>query len=62
MENDACALTTRTSIEYVPKTSTPSPNIDQLIDSRAGNKLLSFMDAFWGYNLIILAEEDQEAI
>ena len=33
-----------------PKDSFPLPKIDQLIDSTTGNKLLSFMDAFSGYN------------
>ena len=28
----------------------PLPRIDQLVDSIAGHKLLSFMDAFSGYN------------
>ena len=34
--------------------------IDQLVDSIAGHKLLTFMDAFSGYNQIKMAEEDQE--
>ena len=38
----------------------PLPRIDQLIDSTAGHKLLTFMDAFSGYNQILMAEEDQE--
>ena len=33
-----------------PKDSFPLPKIDQLVDSIAGHKLLSFMDAFSGYN------------
>lgn len=36
------------------------PNIDQMIDSMAGNEMLSFMDAFSGYNQIKLAKEDQD--
>ena len=32
------------------KYSYPLPRIDQLVDSIAGHKLLSFMDAFSGYN------------
>uniref|UniRef100_A0A2N9HJY0 RNA-directed DNA polymerase n=1 Tax=Fagus sylvatica TaxID=28930 RepID=A0A2N9HJY0_FAGSY len=43
-----------------PKDSYPLPKIDQLVDSTAGHKLLSFMDAFSGYNQIQMAEEDQE--
>jgi hypothetical protein len=33
-----------------PKDSFPLPQIDQLVDSTAGHKLLTFMDAFSGYN------------
>ena len=43
-----------------PKDSFPLPKIDQLVDSTAGHKLLTFMDAFFGYNQIQMAEEDQE--
>lgn len=35
-----------------PKDSFPLPRIDQLMDSTAGHKLLTFMDAFFGYNQI----------
>ena len=43
-----------------PKDSFPLPRIDQLVDSMAGHKLLTFMDAFSGYNQIKMAKEDQE--
>ena len=43
-----------------PKDSFPLPRIDQLVDSTAGHKLLTFMDTFSGYNQIRMAEEDQE--
>ena len=43
-----------------PKDSFPLPKIDQLIDSIVRHKLLTFMDAFSGYNQIQMAEEDQE--
>ena len=43
-----------------PKDSFPLPIIDQLVDSTVGHKLLTFMDAFLGYNQIRMAEEDQE--
>ena len=33
-----------------PKDSYPLPRIDQLVDSTAGHKLLSFMDALSRYN------------
>nr|POE58898.1 retrovirus-related pol polyprotein from transposon 412 [Quercus suber] len=43
-----------------PKDSYPLPRIDQLVDSTAGHKLLSFLDAFSGYNQIMMDEADQE--
>ena len=42
------------------KDSYPLPHIDQLVDSTAGHKLLSFMDAFSGYNQRKMDEVDQE--
>ena len=42
-----------------PKDGFPLPRIDQLVDSTARHKLLTFMDAFSGYNQIKMAEEDQ---
>lgn len=35
-----------------PKDRFPLPCIDQLVDSTAGHKLLSFIDAYSGYNQI----------
>ncbi|XP_074362758.1 uncharacterized protein LOC141703043 [Apium graveolens] len=35
-----------------PKDSYPLPNIDQLIDATSGHVMLSFMDAFSGYNQV----------
>ena len=43
-----------------PKDSFPLPRINQLVDSTAGHKLLTFMDTFSGYNQILMTEEDQE--
>ena len=43
-----------------PKDSFPLPRINQLVDSIAGHKLLSFMDASSRYNQILMDEEDQE--
>jgi hypothetical protein len=43
-----------------PKDSFPLPRIDQLVDSTAGHEVLSFMDAFFGYNHLRMAESDQE--
>lgn len=42
------------------KNSFPLPKIDQLVDSIAGHGLLSFMDAFSGYNQISMFEQDKE--
>ena len=43
-----------------PKDSYPLPRIDTLVDSTARHQLLSFMDAFSGYNQIKMEETDQE--
>jgi len=43
-----------------PKDAYPLPNIDKLIDNSSGYKLLSFMDAYSGYNQIPMAEEDKQ--
>ena len=43
-----------------PKDSYHLPRIDQLVDSTVGHQLLSFMDAFSGYNQIKMDEADQE--
>ena len=43
-----------------PKDSFPLPKIDQLVDSIAGHKLLTFMDAFSRYNQIKMVEVEQE--
>ena len=42
------------------KDSFPLPQIDQLVDSTAGHKLMTFMDAFLGYNQIVMDEDNQE--
>jgi len=43
-----------------PKDAYPLPNIDKLEDNSSGYKLLSFMDAYSGYNQIPMAEEDKQ--
>ena len=43
-----------------PKDSYPLPRIDTLVNSIARHQLLSFMDAFSGYNRIKMEEADQE--
>ena len=41
-----------------PKDSFPLPRIDWLVDSTARDKLLTFKDAFLGYNQIKMIEKD----
>ena len=43
-----------------PKDSYPLPRVYVLVDSTARHQLLSFMDAFLGYNQIRMHEDDQE--
>ncbi|KAL5539706.1 hypothetical protein UlMin_045789 [Ulmus minor] len=43
-----------------PKDSFPLPRIDQLMDATTGHELLSFMDAYSGYNQIRMHQPDQE--
>ncbi|KAF8109753.1 hypothetical protein N665_0092s0025 [Sinapis alba] len=43
-----------------PKDSFPLPHIDQMVESTSGNELLSFMDAFSGYNQIMMHPDDRE--
>ena len=43
-----------------PKDSFPLPRIDQLVDATAGHELLSFMDAYSGYNQIPMLDRDEE--
>ena len=41
-----------------PNDSFPLPKIGQLVDSTAIHELLTFMDAFLGYNQILMSEKD----
>ena len=43
-----------------PKDSFPLPRIDLIVDTTDGHELLSFMDAFSGYNQISMDPIDQE--
>ncbi|XP_013624879.1 PREDICTED: uncharacterized protein LOC106331073 [Brassica oleracea var. oleracea] len=43
-----------------PKDSYPLPNIDRLVESTAGNEMLTFMDALSGYNQIMMHPDDHE--
>jgi hypothetical protein len=48
------------SEQNLPKRQFPLPRIDQLVDSTARHKLLTFMDACSGYNQIVMDKDDQE--
>ncbi|XP_048613381.1 uncharacterized protein LOC125587219 [Brassica napus] len=43
-----------------PKDSYPLLHIDQLVETTAGNELLTFMNAFSGYNQIMMHPDDRE--
>jgi len=43
-----------------PKDSYPLPNIDSLVDNASGCGLLSFLDAYSGYNQIHMHPEDED--
>ena len=43
-----------------PKDSFLIPRIDQLVDATTGHKLVSFMDAYSGYNQIRMSPEDED--
>ena len=42
-----------------PKDAYPLPNINMLVDNLADYKLLSFMDAYSGYNKLPMAMSDK---
>ncbi|XP_072087342.1 uncharacterized protein [Arachis hypogaea] len=43
-----------------PKDGYPLPNIDRLVDDTSGFPVLSFMDAYSGYNQILMHPDDEE--
>ena len=43
-----------------PKDPFPLPHIDNLVDATARHQLMRFVDAFSGYNQILMHPEDQE--
>ncbi|XP_052117555.1 uncharacterized protein LOC127747557 [Arachis duranensis] len=43
-----------------PKDCFPLPNIDALVDAAAGYRYLSFMDAYSGYNQILMHRPDED--
>ena len=56
----------RTCIDFTnlnkacPKDNFPLPRIDQLVDTTVGCDLLSFIDAYFGYNQILMYKPDEE--
>lgn len=42
-----------------PEDKYPLPNIDKLVDNSSGYKLLSFMDAYYGYNQIPMDKDER---
>jgi len=42
-----------------PRDAYPLPSIDKLVDRAAGHAVLSFLDAYSGYNQIPMADEDK---
>ncbi|KAJ9555927.1 hypothetical protein OSB04_010541 [Centaurea solstitialis] len=47
-------------IKACPKDPFPLPHIDAMVDATAGHELLTFMDAYSGYNQILMHTDDQE--
>jgi len=43
-----------------PKDTYPLPNIDRLVDGAVGHKIMSFLDAYSGYNQISMHPRDKE--
>lgn len=43
-----------TDLQGLPKDSFPLPIINQLVDSMKGHEMMSFLDAFSGYNQILM--------
>nr|KYP63265.1 Retrovirus-related Pol polyprotein from transposon 297 family [Cajanus cajan] len=45
-----------------PKDAYPLPNIDRLVDGASGHNMLTFLDAYSGYNQIQMHPQDEEKI
>ena len=48
--------------KHCPKDHFPLPHIDQIVDSTAGCDLLSFLDAYSGYNQIHMKIKDEDVL
>ena len=59
MGSGGCAWTFSDLNKACPKDSYPLPNIDALVDNASGCKMLSFLDAFSGYNQIKMHLRDE---
>lgn len=58
MESGGSALISRN--KACPKDPFPLPHIDAMVDATSGHELLTFLDAYSGYNQILMHPEDQE--
>lgn len=47
-------------IKACPKDAYPLPRIDQLVDATVCHEFLNFMDAYSGYNQIVMHPNDQQ--
>ena len=43
-----------------PKDNFPIPHIDRMVNTTADHEMLSFLDAFSGYNQILMHPKDEE--
>lgn len=46
--------------EAFPKDNFPLPQIDQVVDATTGQRMLPFLDAFFGYHQIPMFPPDEE--
>jgi len=58
MKNGECVDFTDLN-KACPNDSYPLPSIDALVDNASGCRLLSFLDAFSGYNQIMMHPRDE---
>lgn len=56
----ACALITQISIRLAQRTPILCPTLTRLVDGASGYRILSFLDAYSGYNQIRMYPPDEE--
>ena len=59
MDRYGYALTFGTLTKNVPRMTSPCPFTEQMVDATIGYVVLSFMDGYFDYNQILMAEEDK---